>query len=261
VTRALLLACVCACNEFYGLHDTQIQSDARTFACPAIGQAPRFDRALHQVVFRDCQGYNIRGTRAAAVCAGVVDGMVGRRIEVGPIDGDLVHAAGLPAQTLPSFMRAPRLGLGGERIYVPHDQTITTYRRQPDDAWRLETDLMGYFTMSTTADDGGKDRFLAVNSAGQLVELVVGDPPTTPQVMPRDLGMPMFGAGLTLDGLRLVFIGTDQKMFFTDRMQIADAFRTPAPIDVPQEFDPFMLDDCSRIYLNDVGSVFYVEQD
>ena len=70
---------------------------------------------------------------------------------------------------------------------------------------------------------------------------------------------------MATDGLRIVFYARalDQAFYvmYSDRPTIDDRFRPADQITgVPNVADPFLTEDCARIYFSGLGSVFYESQ-
>jgi hypothetical protein len=71
---------------------------------------------------------------------------------------------------------------------------------------------------------------------------------------------------LSADGLRMVFrayesTGNTFAVFYADRESIDARFGMAQPVaGVPDVSDPFMSDDCARIYFSGLGSLLYVDQ-
>ena len=72
-------------------------------------------------------------------------------------------------------------------------------------------------------------------------------------------GMP----NLSPDGLRLVLGSTTQqsKVMYSDRPSVDMRFRQAVPLmDIPDVPDPFLTEDCARVYFSGIGSVFYAQR-
>jgi hypothetical protein len=72
---------------------------------------------------------------------------------------------------------------------------------------------------------------------------------------------------LSPDGLRMVFVGeidaadTAGHVFYSDRPDLTSPFRSAELLQgVPPVSDPFMSEDCSRLYFSAVQSVLYLPQ-
>jgi hypothetical protein len=78
-----------------------------------------------------------------------------------------------------------------------------------------------------------------------------------------DLGLSTVrGPMLTPDGLHMVFIGSNKDdvegMYYADRAELTARFSVARLLDgVPVNDGAYVPDDCSRIYLSGLGSVFY----
>ena len=124
----------------------------------------------------------------------------------------------------------------------------------------------------------GPDRHVIIakqNSATNDYDLVevIGDGATWTVVdtYPQpDTGMTRidFEPGLTSDGLRMVLYGESEALpaggsHYVGRAQITDRFAQATPILGPIAHDvyqPFLTEDCARLYFSAITTTFYLEQ-
>ncbi len=281
--RVVGLLLVAGCNTVYDLAPTALPSDAR-LECPPIGQTPRFDRNLHQAVFRPCDSYAYVGSRgqAIAVCdRASPTNELETVVEGGPIDGSLEPVDGIPIVPV----TVARHGLAfashdGERLYVRTEvsdetgtviTTIVIYVRQADGAWREDSTLPLTFpspSISTIIDDAGRDRVLALAADRDQIDELVHDQTwsvAATHSTASELGVTgIVGISITSDGLRGVLVAGVMsnmlRLYYTDRPRLDAPFRTAELLDLPAPDQPFLTDDCARIYMPGLSSVFYAEQ-
>lgn len=84
----------------------------------------------------------------------------------------------------------------------------------------------------------------------------------------NDLDVTSIGSipNLSPDGLRMVLAAVPpmdnrDHVMYSDRPTVTDRFRPAVRLTgAPDVIDPFLTEDCARIYFSGFGSVFYVEQ-
>jgi len=258
-----------ACNQVFGSTSVEVtpvaQFDApldAAFACTAIGQTPQFSPYLHQFLARDCSFYGIAGTDAVAECmiAGV------ETVVIGPLGGELVPALGLPASGLPS---TPRIAPDGQTMLGRVNPAVVEYARAGD-VWSVANSNV--FELGSTGTP-----FSSIAQIGSTLRVLVLEFPEdtlaeyerangvwsvvaqTPVEQVVGSASPALGLALTSDGLRLV-IATDSETRYSDRPSLDAAFRPSEPLQSPAASDVFVSDDCARIYLSGLGSVFYAQR-
>lgn len=268
-----LLVIASGCNRLFGVQGTELV-DARyfdaaidaPFACPAPGETPQFDRNLVQAVFQNVVDYTTSTATGRAVGSSA-DGIM-----EGPIDEPMTLQKGFSSAaclSCPVFLQ-PRLTPEGDGLYGVlsgmFDSRLVLFRIVGD-TWMLTTDLgpTSYGAISSLTwgptrhlmvGDGIDLRELTITDSGQVTEL-------SPPYKPVDLGVEMVrNPMLTSDGLRMTFIGADkglhEAMYYADRGDLAARFSTGRQmVDVPVVEGSYMTEDCSRIYLSGLGSVFY----
>jgi hypothetical protein len=266
-SACIALLALAGCNQLFGSTSVAVQPGAQfdapldaPFACPAIGQTPQYSQYVHQFLARDCSFYGTGGSDAIASCT--ISGA--ETVVIGPIGSDLLPAVGLPSSLLPL---TPRLAPDGQTILARSDPRIVEYARTGN-TWTVAT--LEVFQLansgvpfSSIAQSGSTLRVLMIEySTGSLVEYERANGAwskisTTP-LSQLNLAS-VSGLALTGDGLRLV-ISTGNQVLFTDRPSLDAAFRPADPVQAPTGVDIFATDDCARIYLSGLGSVFYAQR-
>jgi subtilisin family serine protease len=227
---------------------------------------------LTQLLPRNCDGYNYAAARGVAVAVCYPSSLA--TVEVGPVDGELAPAPGIPGRDAGTAIAYA--SQDEDRIYFATVNSqdvepfvIDVYRRQPDDSWLVDPAL-GFRSTNPTARLGaiafadGHDRAIVVDGA-VLTEYVI-DPGWTPvlTMSSTELGADIVsGFSMTADGRRATFYVATQTttgQYYTDRPSVDDAFRRGDPLDVSSYPAAFMTDDCGRIYVSGVGSIFYAKQ-
>ncbi|MDB4956779.1 MAG: hypothetical protein JWO36_4348 [Myxococcales bacterium] len=284
------LIALAGCNQVFGLHATQESpaSDAQffdapidaPFRCPPAGTTPRFSTAPHQVLFRLCTRYVISADAnlAMAMCDG-------NEVAQGPVEGRLTAVSDLTSTDTNVQRSIPQLSPEGDFVFV-HEYvfaqskaSFVRYRHAAGDHWTRDGVLVmpavvtGPLIEISTPTRGPVRRVIVRDNTANLYELI-DDGSNTLQMhatyTPADLGVfNAQSAMLSADGMRLVLYGTKpdgngnviQSVWYTDRPTIADRFRpVDRMLDVPVITDPFLSEDCARLYFSGIGSIWYVQQ-
>jgi hypothetical protein len=288
-----LVACVwltCGCNWAFGLETTK-PLDAAFFdappdsawTCPPTGALPRFAPTLQQLdVGRYCVDYTISPMTGLAMAW--CRGDPATEIAQGPIEGVLVAATGIAPTEATRYVDEPRLTYEGDEVWVRQVsmQAVTVASlfsvfRAVGDTWQWSANL----AVPTSADRGDEISVPTRSSAGPrrfmfnaptedvMYEMMEGSPPTIVHMYRNvDLGMtyivrPM----LSPDGLRLVFGGqrmTDLLVttMYVDRPNLGATFGIATPLhDAPAAMDPFLTEDCGKLYASGLGRIFYAQQE
>jgi hypothetical protein len=126
-----------------------------------------------------------------------------------------------------------------------------------------------YYYVSIAAPSRGPlHRMLIHNAESALRELEFDNDGNTTQVAMYtgdDLGLGAIdrGASLTPDGLRMVSksAGGGDRTMYSDRPSLSDRFAMAQSIPTsPVAPDPYLTQDCGRLYFAVAGSVFYAQQ-
>jgi hypothetical protein len=279
------LGFLCACNQVFGVdHTTRLPGppggpDAQyfdapadaPFACPALGGVPQFKRDLRQVDIDGCRGYTRSDTLAVAMCG---------QVSQGPVDGPLAPIPDVAATTLsPS---SPLLSPDGDQLYLS-DYDFSTYtslpfhvyNRQGDGSWQRGADLpMSPVGTSISTVTRGPDRHIlywAYGLAGANIEEWANGTGSWQQVAVHgqaEHGLAaIFYVWFSSDGLRAIIQGdvlgsSAPQLFYTDRAAVGASFRPAVPmIGVPVVNDMFVTEDCGRLYMSGLGSIFYQQQE
>lgn len=262
-----------ACNRVFGLTNSQLVDDAPAIPpdaapkCPPFGTAPRFSKAITQVLVAPCFSYTTSGDAnlAVASCNGIAQG---------PIDGALSPATAPPT--------AGHDTIGTPRIYPEGDAMIvqqylggfqsvvaSVYRRTGGNVWTFDRDLpvnasSGYVSSASRGPDrrvitdetNGVWHEWAEDSTGNWTELV--------SHRMSNFASVENSMDLSPDGLRLVFRGLlstgGDQILYADRPTRNDTFSAPVRLDVPLIADAFLTEDCGRLYFSALDSIFYLRQ-
>jgi hypothetical protein len=271
-----------ACNAVYDLEDTSLPPPPLPPTCPAIGIAPAFSPDFHQFAVQPCSDYTLSATanRGMASCPT----RVGPEVAIGEVDAPVSAIVTPPVNDFVNIQN-PRLVPEGDVAYIYENNfdangsnTFGVYRPVDDTTWRYDGDLGVPFTPTYGLEIG-------VPSAGPVRHLMVVDGTTFPEglyeivghqgsgwqsVLPgytTELGVRVATApNLSADGLRMVFraiesTGNTFAVFYADRESLDARFGMAQRLEgVPDVADPFMSDDCARIYFSGLGSLLYVDQ-
>jgi hypothetical protein len=277
--RVGLLLCLAGCNQVFGLSET-VAIDAQqfdappdaAFRCPPAGTPPMFATILHQAVTKNCISYttSLGANRAAAFCLDI------EAISDGAIDEVPERSIFTP----PNAFDMPRLTPEGDEMWVrrraSNAATFAVYRYGGDHQWTWVRDLS---IPSSSRDDlittpsrsvGGVRRFLRLAFSELRLYEYTDDGATATLIRSYDasaLAVTFISfPNLDADGQRLVFVGaelgsTKARTFYADRASLDVAF-SPATVLVtaPVTSDPFLTEDCARLYTNGLGSIFYARQ-
>ncbi len=277
--RWLALVALAACNWAFGTQPVE-QIDARYFdattdarvQCPAFGMAPRFSPILRQVIDQNCRSYTVSADTglAVATCSeGGVDG-----VYAGPVDQPLVRVPELPAGTQDLTIGEARLSPDGQLLVVStFDLTnvASAYRTYTLGAqgWVPGPDLPLPQFGNPSVPSRGPDRrvlFYDQNIGKEFRQdtsgawLEVGDVTFGP-------APGVHSVWLSPDALRFVAYeaassGTRPRLYYADRASRDAPFTAPVELaGVPASFDPFITEDCDRIYMTSVEAIFYAQGD
>jgi hypothetical protein len=277
---------LCACNQVFGLGDTDPAPipDAQyfdapidaPFTCPEIGTLPVFSRVLHQLI-QSCSGYSIAATgRAVAYCSEPKT-----QVAEGAVDDTLVPVAGLE-QSPPSLrIDYARYAPEGDELIVRFVTQAATNTGRIVVFTRTGTGfveahdikLPGQMTDSLVGfgapSRGPKRRMLVYNVTNAYQEIEFDASGTATLIgtyNAAELGVQAFTSippNLSPDGLRGVFSGVvnaGSVVLYLDRANISQRFGMGRVLDVPYTVAPFMTEDCARVYLSGLGSMFWVQQ-
>jgi hypothetical protein len=143
---------------------------------------------------------------------------------------------------------------------------VTQQYLRVGDAWTLgpPQSLSTKGELGNIVHVGGSDRMLAHPQTGfEAFDELVFDGTDTWTVLAKhpnsELGIPFDETWLTNDGLRLIASNGEQ-VYYSDRPTIDLPFRTAELLDVPTTSTPTLTDDCSRIYVAGIGSIFFEQR-
>lgn len=277
VRWALLI--LAGCNNVYGLGEVAL-ADATLFdgpphdpICPAAGTAaPSFDRELHQIFGAShCSQYSIaRDGTAMAVC-GV------HATEVWAAEPD----AALAAIPLPQYMSVTDARLAGDGSFAIVRGVTTTglpetiVIRHVAKTWTAQGSFpIGQTGAILTPSAGPPYHAIyfdadAGNGGVQSLFELVGDGTTWAMQdhypIAATLGLAAERGALSPDGLHLVssaFVSPSYVVVYSDRATLTDRFSaarviTSAPTGI---YDPYLNDNCDRLYFSALDRVFDVRQ-
>jgi hypothetical protein len=286
---------LCACDNVFGLHQTQpLLFDAKyfdapidaPFACPPTGTVPQFSSLLHQDIFQPITEYTISSSTMQAM------GLNGGNVAAGMDDEPMQSTTGFPGGMFCGSCAAgyhPRLAPEGNSAYIifapspaiypPKSPSLTQYLRGSDGTWTpgssysvsvAATDFISSVTQAALRriviySSGTDDNFYeyALDDSSGAATLVGTHTPVTLGV--EFIQNPM----LSSDGLRLVFEGSNMAdafsltVYYADRSDPSQLFGTATALaNVPASDDgqEYLNDDCSRIYVSGLGSMFYAQR-
>ncbi|MGE5181213.1 MAG: hypothetical protein ACM31C_04090 [Acidobacteriota bacterium] len=271
--KSAALVLLAGCNAVFGLQRTELPPPDAAAVCPPIGQTPVFSTTLRQAVVQSCTGYNISPDRGIAIasCPTYTAGFNSTPAGIGPIDGELAR---LVLQPTGAYTRIVdyRISPEGDEIFVQQDtdtpggpSVFSVYARNADDTWSWEQDLPIPAVGALSTPSRGPARHLIVSQAADgMVHEYVRDGASWNEVLPpysaSDLGLNAAELTMSPDGLRAVF-ETSGSIWYTDRPDLSSRFRHGSVLaGIPQVPDPFMTDDCARLYFSGLASILYVDQ-
>ncbi|HSD88266.1 MAG TPA: hypothetical protein VLB44_12150 [Kofleriaceae bacterium] len=286
--RLLLLLATCACNQVFGLRETQVVDAAyydapidAPFRCPDLGGAPPlYSRLVHQVVTQDCWDYTFSTNPdipiAVGFCANAGTGT--RVLEESPVDEDGMHPiaelAPVPAvRVIDQFRLAPEGDEAYARVTATSTATLSRFRRSSTGAWSKDADLtipimvldsVGSVTRRSLGPRLIVQRYdrtfheYVPDGTGAWMDVQSYAPTAFGLTLPSD-------PRITPDGLRMIFTANSglftTSTYFTDRASVSEAFGPPRLLaDVSIALTPVMTEDCARLYFTALGSVLWVQQ-
>ena len=274
-------ACVmlCACNQVYGLEPTATRDAAyfdapidAPFSCPPLGAPLAFSPKLSQLAL-DCAFYTASTTKnvALASCRDAADVL---HVSIGPVDGPFTPLAAVGTPTPSLELSQPQLAFDGD-LFLLHGYDISSnvsevrVYRDAGGTWVRGGDFPAPLAVTTNPSRAPGRRVvyqLAPTDVREMYENAdeTWSPgPAHPVAM---LGVPDARVmWLSPDARRMLFAVNAQStetayLAFTERASTADSFGPHTRLDLPLVFDPFILEDCSRIYFSGLRSVFYAQQ-
>lgn len=272
---AVVLAAATGCNAAFDLAQT---SGTREFfdaapdapyRCPGLGETPRFQRDLVQVLTQNCSTYSI-SERAGLALASCTEPE--RGIYVGSPGGALTRAAGFEPG-IGTWVDSARIAADGDlalakQCSVEGPCTLAVFRRRSDGTWvdGGTTGIAIGVTESFSAPSLAPDRrFLLARGVG--VDEYAEEPGgawrlALTHVLPSSTQHASLGA----DGLRMISSGRasaaePMAAMYLDRSAVDEPFTQPRTIAVPHERDHAITEDCGHVYFTALRSVFYVARE
>ncbi|HEX5060511.1 MAG TPA: hypothetical protein VFV99_14185 [Kofleriaceae bacterium] len=277
------LLALAACNQVYGLEATAVldapyRVDGPPDApqrCPPLGTPLRATGVLNQVVRQNCFTYTASaGSQIAVATCEVLDEMGNKYVaSEGRLDDSMapIDLAAPIGTTIDQAHISPE----GDEIYVRATTAmvgaVVVYRRQADGKWTFGEQLP--IAQTASFNIGGVTRrphrhllLLAGSAFYEYVSDDAGNWPETKQYTFAQLDVTLAQTPtISSDGLRILFSGYSSivgAMFqtrYAERAGIDDNFMGSQPVmNMPSAPDPFLIDDCSRIYFSSASlqSVF-----
>lgn len=270
----LALVLLVGCNSWFS-NDPVVRIDAQKFdapidapsQCPPIGHTPSFTSVLHQDILQNCLSYHITTTRATGVCLapgatygvfeGAIDQTMGQIAELVPMNSSsIIDVSVLSSDAQTIYLR--------EVDFDTNAQSARAARRQADGTWSFiappdfaqnPNDLLAGITAGPTGDHA------FVRAADFTIHEWVEDNGVWHDMRVHSFAPGVYDAKLTPDGLRITLYTTDMQYLFSDRADEDSAFRTPDILGAPPSAQaPAITEDCARLYVNGLSSVFYVQQ-
>lgn len=268
------------CNQVLDLEQTRLRDGANPDAPRACtAAAPVFRGKPVPVIVSGeySRTYSISLDRRIAVA-----NRIGGIIE-GPGDSAMMTGA-LLMPPPPSTIGSPRLSPEGDELFIsyaesPVNAAIHRYAREQN-LWVYKAKL--FTVMPTNQPDisiptrrelGPRRLFVGVNTS-ELREYIEGPADQWTQLgsayLTSDLGVgTILFPNISSDGLRLVFQGQQSNtltLLYASRASVNERFGKAVAANPffgnPPIYDPYLLDDCSRLYFfanADLPGVYYVE--
>ena len=291
----MILLALAACNRVFGVEDTTLRDappppppDA-PFQCPAAGATPIappvFNTGLVRATSQMCANYSQSASARleVALCqVGSTTSWAQRGFDepaFQPIQ--LANPNRTPSMASNTF----RLAADGDELFI--DETggtlpIGVYHRDSatSTSWTWEydlprTDAFAVATSGVTRRGSAPRHYLGFFTTDRMLHEYVETAPGTwqdaMQYGPTDLGVGGFSTvpvfAFTGDGLRLVFIAkaTPQSngysTFYTDRDRLDVPLRPGVMMAISSPpTQPFLTDDCGRLYFDNLGAIYFVQQ-
>jgi hypothetical protein len=268
------VALLASCNEVYSLDQTRLPPPDAALRCPDIGAtsmdgAPHFSRKLEQVGTKPCQELTASVTAGIAIAACRTSETAAPTLHTATLDRDLLLADDFTELLLPDAVYSlPRLSADGDQLFVRQGLQWVIYTRDGA-TWNGPTTSalqLASNTIPSSITHGPNRRIVTIDST-MLTEYAFDSATVLATYKLNDLGLAPPSSrtillALTADGLRLTFLeltsaGVDQLMYL-DRPAIDMPFRTAIVLDLPAVGDPFMLEDCARLYYSStvLGALF-----
>jgi hypothetical protein len=277
------LVVLCACNQVLGIDHTTHPLDApidAPFACPQLGKSLQFSPTPVMLQITQCQEYTT--SRVADLALAYCYTPQNAFVEQGPVDGALNPVPEL-APGNNSYTK-PRVSPEGDQLVTlafGNPGGFLRYRRSGT-SWNADASaftmpaqitLNDQVVMLSTPSRGPNRRMLAlIDKAGATaIDELSDDASDTlgfvKEYTPAGFGlMAAEGPMLSPDGLRAVLRGvsadsTKVGVWYMDRPSITSDFGTPQLVPgIPDITDPFLTEDCGRMYFSTGGSIWYAQQ-
>jgi hypothetical protein len=278
--RWLGLVAVCGCNWAYGLDETHLPADAppdAPFRCPSsVGTPPTFSTLVTQAVLQECFGYSVSVPRdlAVAVCD---QNRLFKFVAEGNIDKPLERSELAPPPIDPHFTR---LVPEGTELYVHEANNVISRYRRTDKMWTRAGPLVFPGIVLTGGDrlgapSRGPQRHVMLRRMdGALHEFIEsandGSWTLAHTYTANNFGVSVIdgAADLSPDGTKVTFPGSifitseiQVGVFYADRAMPSAMFGKAIRLaGTPAISDPFLTQDCARIYFSGLSSIFYSQQ-
>jgi len=280
VQVALIALLLAGCNQIYDLDQTRLRDGAAPDAPPmCTSAAPVFRGEPVPVIIAGeyARSYSISLDRRIAV-ANVIGGII-----EGPGDSALMTRA-IIEPSPPGLIGSPRLSPEGDELFVRYAEpgggaAVHRYAREGN-VWAYKAKL--FFVMESnqpdisipTRKELGPRRLVVGVNTNELREYVEGPADQWTQLgapySPSDLDVAtIILPNISSDGLRLVFQGQQagsRTLLYASRANVTERFGKALAANPffgnPDLYDPYLLEDCSRLYFFAISTppgVYYVE--
>jgi hypothetical protein len=269
---------LCACNRIFGTVAVG-ETDARVFdapldappQCPPLGTPPRFSSVIHEVIAQNCSGYVASATTNVALAHCSIGNQWG--IFGGPIDQPLALVPELPAETSEYILSEPRISPEGDLLlFNTFDLGATlagyhAYTSSPS-GWIAGPDLpLPGFGLMSVPSRGPDHRMIFYDASGgqEWSENPATRTWSMLRSVPLTTGSATHTVWLSADALWLVEYeashdSTGAHMFYAARATRDEAFGAFIPLTgMPPNADPFITEDCGRVYMASVQAIFYAQ--
>jgi hypothetical protein len=289
----IALAMLCACDKLLGLHEAAVADGPPGSAppkCPAIATPPTpptpppYLPDSHQISTIACRSY-IPSTSAGMATALCDFGSNPDAIGYGPIDADLAPLSFPPHQLGEAYSQALLTPEGDELWLHTTPPNLLTAMYQID-IYALAGGVATYsrtvalppgFPINANFSVGAPalgrrfvytDASVGTPTLHELIEDGTGVATEVPGSFQSFTGGFVVGpANLSRDGLRVILQAypagsNNEQLLYSERPTTNDPFAAPvALVGVPGTYDnPYMRNDCGRIYFDAAGFVFYLRE-
>jgi hypothetical protein len=271
-----LVCFLCGCNALYGLERTD-RVDAAFFdapprpaaECPSRGFPLQFAPALTQLALDCISPVETTDRVGYALCA---EGDLLYHPYTGSLDGTLAPLADVPRSSAMRITERIRISPEGTLLVLVSgavtapDPSLHTYRH--DGTWKLTSMFQAALHVSTLSR-GPDHRIMITRGHDDVRELSHATGEWKEVLTHRRAVLEVQSAEslwLSADGLRMIFVADRANQFDVpylaqvERASLTDEFGPALRLTAPVSSDPFITEDCGRMYFSGLRSLFYAEQ-